>query len=317
MKYRNLDIALLVPCYNEALSIEKVIKDFHSQLPSLSIVIFDNNSSDNTSEIAQHAGAEVVKVTLRGKGNVVRRMFADVDADVFVMVDGDATYDATAIKSLIDKLIDERLDMVVGCRDAGASSREAYRRGHQFGNWLLTGSVKRIFGGSFTDMLSGYRVFSKRFAKSFPALSQGFEIETELTVHALELRMPYGEITTSYGARPEGSLSKLSTYKDGLRILRTILRLFIAERSLFFYFGCSVLLAFTALILAIPVVSEYFVTGLVPRLPTAVLSASLMVCSLLALVCGLILDLVTRARHETKRLAYLSIPHPSHIASKN
>lgn len=309
MSYRGLSVALIVPCFNEEVSIGQVIETFRLAMPELDIFVFDNNSSDNTVSVARAAGAEVITVTLRGKGNVVRRMFADVDADIYVMVDGDATYDANSITALVDALIDQNLDMVVGCRQTEAEvSGAAYRRGHQFGNMLLTQSVAKIFGGAFTDMLSGYRVFTKRYAKSFPALSHGFEIETELTVHALELRMPYGEVMTPYGARPEGSESKLSTYKDGLRILITIGRLFISERPFSFFGICAALLALTALGIALPIATEYLSTGLVPRLPTAVLSASMMVCALLSFACGLILDNVTRGRQEAKRLAYLMIP---------
>jgi glycosyltransferase involved in cell wall biosynthesis len=310
-KYRNQHVALVVPCYNEEASIALVVADFQLAMPELDIVVFDNNSSDQTGEVALAAGAKVISVTHPGKGNVGRRMFADVDADVYVMVDGDATYEAGAVRYLIDKLLDERLDMVVGCRKTQESiAHEAYRSGHQWGNKMLTQSVVKIFGGNFTDMLSGYRVFSRRYAKSFPALSRGFEIETELTVHALELRMPFGEVITAYGARPAGSVSKLSTYRDGWRILKMIVRLYISERPLAFFGICSVMLASISVLLALPVLSEFVVVGLVPRLPTAVLSASLMVCALLSFVCGLILDNVTRGRHEMKRLAYLAVPAP-------
>jgi glycosyltransferase involved in cell wall biosynthesis len=310
--YRNLSVALVVPCFNEEAAIAKVIVDFKMAMPELKIIIFDNSSSDQTAAVASAAGANVISVTQRGKGNVVRRMFADVEADIYVMVDGDATYEASAVRLLVDKLLDEQLDMVVGCRKTRvAVAHEAYRSGHQWGNKMLTKSVVKIFGGNFTDMLSGYRVFSRRYAKSFPALSRGFEIETELTVHALELRMPFGEVDTAYGARPEGSVSKLSTYRDGWRILKMIGRLYISERPLAFFTICAMLLALVAIFLALPVLSEYLRDGLVPRLPTAVLSASLMVCALLSLVCGLILDNVTRGRHEMKRLAYLAIPAPS------
>lgn len=308
MKYRNLNIALIVPCYNEGLTIGKVVRDFKDQMPSLSIYVFDNISNDKTAEVARAAGAEVVEVALPGKGNVVRRMLADVEADVYVMVDGDATYEAGAVANLVNKLIDDKLDMVVGCRNS--IELEAYRPGHQFGNWLLTKSVSLIFGGSFTDMLSGYRAISRRYAKSFPALSQGFEIETELTVHALELKMSYGEVSTDYGARPEGSLSKLSTFKDGWRILRTIIKLFVYERSLLFYSLCASFFVFLGFALGLPVIIDFLATGLVPRFPTAILSSALMVCGLLAFVCGLILNLISRARHEAKMLAYLAIPHP-------
>jgi glycosyltransferase involved in cell wall biosynthesis len=307
--YRGFKVALVVPCYNEALAIGKVISDFNAAPPALQIFVFDNNSTDATAQVARDAGATVITVKLKGKGNVVRRMFADVDADVYVMVDGDATYEAAAISRLIDRLIDERLDMVVGSRKVAAlEASEAYRPGHEFGNWMLTTCVKKIFGGEFDDMLSGYRVFSRRYAKSFPALSAGFETETELTVHALELRMPYAEVMTQYGARPEGSESKLSTYRDGIRILWTIGKLYVSERPLQFFGMTAILLALTAIGLSIPIIDEFLAHGIVPRLPTAVLSASMMVCALLSLVSGLILDNITRGRQESKRLAYLAIP---------
>jgi glycosyltransferase involved in cell wall biosynthesis len=275
----------------------------------LAIHVFDNDSNDGTGAIAKQAGAQVVRVPLRGKGNVVRRMFADVEADIYVMVDGDATYEAAAITTLVDKLIDEKLDMVVGCRQTAVETASAaYRQGHQWGNRLLTQSVMQIFGGKFTDMLSGYRVFTRRYAKSFTAPSHGFEIETELTVHALELRMPYGEVVTAYGARPEGSESKLSTYKDGWKILKTIGRLYISERPFSFFGLVASSIALVAVAISIPVVLEYLRAGIVPRFPTAILSASMIVCALLSFACGLILDNVTRGRHEIKRLSYLAIP---------
>jgi glycosyltransferase involved in cell wall biosynthesis len=309
MHYRDLTIALVIPCYNEAKAIAQVIGDFKRAMPTLQIYVFNNDSNDGTGVIAEQAGAQVIRVPLRGKGNVVRRMFADVEADIYVMVDGDATYEASAVTKLIDKLIDEKLDMVVGCRQTAVEiASAAYRQGHQWGNRLLTQSVMQIFGGKFTDMLSGYRVFTRRYAKSFPALSHGFEIETELTVHALELRMPYGEVMTDYGARPEGSESKLSTYKDGWKILKTIGRLYISERPFSFFGIVASSIATVAIIISIPVVLEYLRAGLVPRFPTAILSASMMVCALLSFACGLILDNVTRGRHEIKRLSYLAIP---------
>lgn len=309
--YRGQRIALIVPCYNEEAAISAVVQGFRQAMPELDIFVFDNNSTDRTVEVAIAVGANVVAVPLRGKGNVVRRMFADVDADLYVMVDGDATYDASAVGRLVDKLLDDHLDMVVGCRQAEVSvAGEAYRRGHQWGNRMLTQSVVSIFGGSFTDMLSGYRVFSRRYAKSFPALSHGFETETELTVHALELRMPYGEVMTAYGARPEGSVSKLSTYRDGWRILKTIGRLYVRERPFAFFGIFALILALASVLLSVPLLAEYLREGLVPRLPTAVLSASMMLSALLSFVCGLILDNVTCGRQETKRLAYLSIPAP-------
>jgi len=306
--YRGLNVALVVPCFNEALAIAEVVDRFRAQLPELDIHVFDNHSDDETVEIALSHGAMVHRVSLRGKGNVVRRMFADVDADVYVMVDGDGTYDASSVRVLVDRLIDERLDMVVGCREtAVAEVRAAYRPGHQWGNRLLTESVRRIFGGGFSDMLSGYRVLSKRYVKTFPAASKGFEIETELTVHALELRMPCAEELTSYGSRRNGSNSKLSTYRDGLRIIYTIFWLYVSERPLAFFSLCSLGLASLSIGLAIPVFIEFFEHGVVPRLPTAVLSASCMLMAMLALLAGLILDNVTRGRQEFKRLMYLAI----------
>lgn len=308
--YRGQRIALLIPCFNEEAAIAAVIQGFRQAMPSLGIYVFDNNSTDQTAAIARLQGAHVIEVPLRGKGNVVRRMFADTEADIYVMVDGDATYDAKAVQVMVDKLLDNGLDMVVGCRKA-QHANAAYRSGHQWGNRMLTGSVMRIFGGQFTDMLSGYRVFSRRYAKSFPALSHGFETETELTVHALELRMPYGEVMTAYGARPEGSTSKLSTYRDGWRILKTIGKLYVSERPFAFFGMCSLVFAITSIVLALPVLIEYFEHGVVPRLPTAVLSASLMLSAMLSIVCGLILDTVTKGRHEVKRLVYLSIASSS------
>ncbi|HAS3607713.1 TPA: glycosyltransferase [Vibrio cholerae] len=307
--YRNRHVALVVPCFNEGIAIGQVIDSFRESMSELSIFVFDNNSTDDTSAKAKAHGAEVVMVKEKGKGSVVRRMFSDVEADIYVMVDGDATYDAKSVVKMVDKLIDEKLDMVVGCRETSLeNSSAAYRAGHQWGNKALTGSVKQIFGGEFSDMLSGYRVFSKRFAKSFPALSKGFEIETELTVHALELRMPWGEVKTPYGARPEGSTSKLSTYRDGWRILKTIFKLYVRERPLQFFSIVSFLLLLSSVVLFVPILFEYLETGLVSRIPTAVLCASIAICALLSLTCGLIVDNMTRARHELKRLAYLIIP---------
>jgi len=290
------------------MTIFQVISDFKHAMPEIVPYVFDNNSTDKTKEEAIRAGAKVISVKDKGKGNVVRRIFADVNADVYVMVDGDATYDASSVHKLVDKLIDDQLDMVVGCRNVVSDkSIKAYRLGHEFGNKMLTGSVMTIFGGKFTDMLSGYRAFTRRYAKSFPALSRGFETETELTVHALELRMPYGEVATLYGERPEGSVSKLSTYKDGIRILKTIIRLYMREKPLYFFGIMTILFCTISVTLAIPLFAEYFVTGLVPRLPTAVLSAMTMLAGFLTLSCGLILDNINIARHESRRLAYLLI----------
>lgn len=314
ISYRGLHVALIVPCYNEEAAIAKVITDFRKAMPELDIYVFDNNSADRTKEIALREGVKVFSVPLAGKGNVVRRMAADVDADIYVMVDGDATYDAGAVVLMVDKLIDETLDMVVGCRQTDpVISKAAYRQGHQWGNRLFTQAILRIFGGNFTDMLSGYRVFSRRFLKSTPILSRGFEIETELTVSALEMRVPYDEVMTRYGARLEGSESKLSTYKDGFKILWAICRLFVCERPLAFFGITAGLLSALSVGLAAPLFGEYFVVGLVPRFPTAILCASLMICAALSFLAGLILDNVVRGRQEVKRLAYLAIAPPKPV----
>lgn len=302
-------IAVLVPCYNEEVAITKVIAGFRKALPDAVIHVYDNNSTDRTAEVARKAGAVVGNEVRQGKGHVVRRMFADVDADIYLLVDGDATYDAPSAPKMIEKLISANLDMVVGTRTDREAS--AYRRGHRSGNYLFTWFVASIFGSSFTDILSGYRVFSRRFVKSFPALSTGFEIETELTIHALELGMPVGEVETPYFSRPEGSASKLSTWRDGLRISWTIQRLYRTERPLQFFGLIALVLAALSIALAVPVVETYLLTGLVPRLPTAILATGLMLAALLALAAGLVLDTVTRGRREIKRLAYLShrAPH--------
>lgn len=305
----NPRVALIVPCYNEARAIQAVIGDFKRAIPNLICYVFDNNSSDKTADVARAAGAQVRHVKLKGKGNVVRRMFADVDADIYVMVDGDATYDATAAPRLIQILIEGDLDMVVGSRVSDQVA--AYRPGHRFGNKILTGFVSFIFGRAFDDMLSGYRVFSRRFAKSFPAHSQGFEIETELAVHALELRMPVAEVATAYGSRLDGSVSKLSTYRDGVRIVLTIFKLFKAEKPLTFFSIGFLSCLLLAMGLAVPLVVTYLETGLVPRFPTAILCSGLVVLGFLLLVCGLVLDTVTLGRIEAKRLAYLQIPATS------
>lgn len=301
---QGLRIAVLVPCYNEAVAVERVVKDFQAVLPSATVYVYDNNSSDDTVAIAKRAGAVVHSVVRQGKGNVVRRMFSDVEADLYVLVDGDATYHAPSAPVLISRMLDEELDMVVACRES--DERAAYRPGHRFGNRLLSACVASIFGSQFTDILSGYRVFSKRFVKSFPALSVGFETETELTVHALELRMPIAEVTTPYAARPQGSASKLNTYRDGWRILITIMRLFRTERPLAFFGYIGFAFVILALLLSLPLLATYLETGLVPRFPTAILVTGLMLTAMLSFVCGLVLDTVARARHEIKRLAYLS-----------
>lgn len=302
-------IAVLVPCYNEELAIGKVIADFRSALPDAIIYVYDNNSTDKTVEAAVAAGAIVRRERHQGKGRVVRRMFTDIDADIYVLVDGDATYDAPSANRMIDKLMSERLDMVCAVRIDREEA--AYRRGHRAGNRMLTGFVAHVFGKSFTDMLSGYRVFTRRFVKSFPVLSGGFEIETELTIHALELELPVGEIETPYYSRPLGSTSKLSTWHDGMRILRTVLRIYRAERPLPLFTGLGISLAIISIGLAIPIFVTYLQDGLVPRLPTAILSTGLMLLAFLAVVCGLILDTVTRGRRELKLLAYLAQRAPA------
>ena len=302
-------IAVILPCYNEAGAIVKTVQDFCRALPTADIYVFDNNSSDGSAELAVGAGAIVRRVTQQGKGHVVRRMFADVDADIYVMADGDATYDAAAAPSLVAAMLEDNLDMVVGARKSEVE--EAYRRGHRFGNWALTSLLKQLFGRSFTDILSGYRVFSRRFVKSFPGLSAGFEIETEISVHALELAMPVSEIMTVYGARPEGSVSKLSTYRDGWRILRTIFTLYRIEKPILFFGIIAALLAAAAVILAMPLIITYLDTGLVPRFPTAILVTGLMILATLSGMCGLILDTVVRGRREVRRLAYLTFRAPS------
>jgi len=297
-------IAVLVPCFNEEAAVATVVADFRNVLPSAKVFVYDNNSSDRTIAVARQAGAEVRSERRQGKGHVVRRMFADIDADIYVLVDGDATYDAASAPRMIETLLSEHLDMVVGLRVDQVQA--AYRPGHRTGNWMLTGFLSQVFGQAFKDMLSGYRVFSRRFVKSFPVLSDGFEIETELSVHALELALPVAEIETPYFARPEGSFSKLNTWRDGLRILGTILKLYRSEKPLRFFTAIGIFLMLVSLGLAIPVIVTYFEQGLVPRLPTAVLSMGLMILAMLSVSSGLVLDTVTRGRREMKLLAYLS-----------
>jgi glycosyltransferase involved in cell wall biosynthesis len=307
-EFNKLEIAVLIPCYNEEIAIPKVIRDFRRSLPSAKIYVYDNESSDRTAEVAAQEGAIVGYEPFPGKGNVMRRMFSDIDADVYVLVDGDDTYDASVAPELVRTLLDKQLDMVNGARVT--EIQEAYRFGHRFGNRLLTGLVQTIFGKQFNDMLSGYRVFSRRFVKSFPAISSGFEIETELTVHALELRMKTAEVPTRYKDRPAGSTSKLNTIRDGLRILKMIALLVKEERPLTFFTSVFAVLAMLSVGLAIPIVIEFMQTGLVPKLPTAVLSVGIMLVAVLSLMCGLILDTVTHSRRELKRLAYLEIRAP-------
>ena len=301
-------IAVLLPCFNEEAAIAKVIVGFKKALPGAQIYVYDNNSRDRTIEKARKAGAVVRSERMQGKGHVVRRMFADIDADVYVMADGDLTYDPKASPKMVEQLQADGLDMVVGTRQHEA--KDAYRGGHVLGNRLFTGLLARLFGRSFSDIFSGYRAFSRRFVKSFPVLSEGFEIETEMSVHALELRMPVGELATAYGARPEGSESKLSTFRDGWRILKTIVTLYRVERPVLFYGMIGALLLVAAIILAVPLAITYIDTGLVPRFPTAILVTGMVIVAVLCFFAGLILDTVTRGRREMRRLAYLAQPGP-------
>jgi hypothetical protein len=299
-------IAVLVPCFNEETAVATVVADFRNALPSAEIYVYDNNSSDRTRAVAVEAGAQVRGERRQGKGHVVRRMFADIDAEIYVLVDGDATYDAASAPRMIEALMADHLDMVVGLRIDQAEA--AWRRGHRAGNWMLTRFLSSVFGQEFKDILSGYRVFSRRFVKTFPVLSDGFEIETELSVHALELALPVAEIETPYYARPEGSFSKLNTWRDGFRILGTIIKLYRSEKPLRFFTAIGCCLALVSVGLAAPVIVTYLEQGLVPRLPTAVLSMGLMILAVLSVSSGLVLDTVTRGRREMKLLAYLSQP---------
>src|ERR1700686_5351433 len=297
-------IAVLVPCFNEEAAVATLIADFRKALPLAEIFVYDNNSSDRTIAVAHEAGAQVRSERRQGKGHVVRRMFADIEADIYVLVDGDATYDAASAPRMIDALLSDHLDMGVGLRVDQAAA--AYRRGHRTGHRLLTSFLSSVFGHAFKDILSGYRVFSRRFVKSFPVLSDGFEIETELSVHALELALPVAEIETPYYARPEGSFSKLNTWRDGFRILGTILKLYRSEKPLRFFTAIGIFLTLVSIGLAIPVIVTFLEEGIVPRLPTAVLSMGLIILAMLSVSSGLVLDTVTRGRREMKLLAYLS-----------
>lgn len=299
-------IAVLLPCYNEEAAITATVKGFRAALPEATIYVYDNNSQDQTKALALAAGAIVRHEQKQGKGEVVRRMFSDIEADIYVLADGDGTYDASAAPAMIRQLLDGQYDMVAGVRNS--EHEAAYRRGHRFGNLMLTFILTQMFGQSFSDILTGYRVFSRRFVKTFPVLSRGFEIETEISIHALELSMPVAEVKTRYGARPEGSASKLSTYRDGLRILRTMIALYRSERPLVFFGFAGIVLAVFSILLAIPVFYEYLHTGLVPRLPTAILATGMMTISVLCFFSGLILDTVTRGRREMKRIGYLGQP---------
>jgi glycosyltransferase involved in cell wall biosynthesis len=301
-------VAVLLPCYNEEAAIAQTIAGFRAALPEAQIYVYDNNSRDRTIQVAREAGAIVRVERIQGKGAVVRRMFADVDADIYVMADGDATYDPTTAPAMVARMLDEQLDMVVGTRVMQEAA--AYRRGHQLGNRVMTGLLARMFGRSFTDIFSGYRIFSRRFVKSFPVLSAGFEIETEISVHALELKMPVGEMETPYFARVEGSESKLNTYGDGLRILRTILTLYRIEKPILFFGMIAMFLSGVTFVLAIPLIVTYAHTHMVPRFPTAIVITSLMIIATLNIFVGLILDTVVRGRREMKRLSYLSFRAP-------
>jgi glycosyltransferase involved in cell wall biosynthesis len=305
-------IAVLVPCYNEEAAIAKVVRDFRAALPGAAIYVYDNNSKDQTAARAAEAGAVVRNENRQGKGNVVRRMFADIEADIYVLVDGDDTYDAAASPDMVTRMIAEGADLMTARRIHTEAA--AYRPGHVFGNRMLTGLTATLFNVQLSDMLSGYRIFSRRFVKSFPFTAEGFAIETELTVHAVRLMMPMSEMDTRYKERPAGSVSKLNTWRDGFRILGTIGYLVREERPLIFFSTIAALFVAVAAAIGAPVVSEYFRTGLVPRLPTAVLATGLMVIAFLSLTCGLILDTVTRGRWEAKRMAYLAIPGPQDLS---
>jgi glycosyltransferase involved in cell wall biosynthesis len=302
-------IAVLIPCFNEEAAIAGVVADFKRALPTADIFVYDNNSTDRTQQTAIAAGAIVRTELLQGKGNVVRRMFADIEADAYVLVDGDGTYDAGSAPRMVEMLLRQSLDMVNGARIA--TTTNAYRPGHAMGNRLLTGTVAAIFGDRIRDMLSGYRALSRRFVKSFPALAHGFETETELTVHALELRLPLAEVDTPYRDRPAGSESKLRTFRDGFRILRTIALLVKEERPFLFFSTAGSLLAGVSLLLATPLLLEYLATGLVPRFPTAILATGLMILAFTSFVTGLVLDAVTLGRRELKRLHYLALQGPN------
>jgi glycosyltransferase involved in cell wall biosynthesis len=301
-------IAVILPCYNEEAAIGKTVADFRAALPDAKVFVYDNNSKDRTVEVARAAGAIVRNELRQGKGNVMRRMFADVEADIYVLADGDDTYDARQAPALVAKLTGEDLDLVTGRRIH--TRADAYRAGHVWGNKLLTGLTALLFGIELKDMLSGYRIMSRRFVKSFPFTAEGFAIETELTVHAVRLLMPMAEVDTAYKERPAGSISKLNTYRDGFRILFTIAKLIREERPLFFFSTIAALFALVSVILGWSLLVEYYHTGLVPRFPTALLATGMMIVAFLSLTSGLILDTVTRGRWEAKRMAYLALRGP-------
>jgi glycosyltransferase involved in cell wall biosynthesis len=304
--FASIGIAVLIPCYNEALSIRQVVEGFRASLPTARIYVYDNRSTDDTAAVARAAGAIVRSEPVPGKGNVVRRMFADIEADVYIMADGDATYDATVAPEMVGRLLDEQLDMVVGIRNNVYAN--AHRKGHGFGNMMFNRIYANLFGGLFTDIFSGYRVFSRRFVKTFPSISSGFEIETEMSVHACQVRMPVAEIPTEYGARQEGSVSKLRTFHDAFRILRTFFLLFKEIQPVKFFGTIAAVLTVLSLILGYPLLTTYMETGLVPRFPTAILITGLMLMASVSVVAGLILDSVARGRLELKRMVYLGLP---------
>lgn len=308
-----LSIAVLLPCFNEGAAIKKVVEEFRAALPASEILVFDNNSSDDTVEQATEAGAEVRFESHQGKGNVVRRMFSDVEADIYVMADGDGTYDAGAVTTLVDELVSRDLDMVVGTRKESSTHEEQYRPGHRFGNRLLTWIVGVLFGRTMSDVLSGYRVMSRRFVKSFPNMAKGFEIEVMMTIHALSLRLPVKEVETQYFDRAEGTASKLNTVRDGIRILAGIVYLFKEYRPLLFFGACSLVIAVLGLLVGLPVVNEYFETGLVPRFPSAILATGLMILATISLTCGVLLDTVSRGQMELKRIHYAALPSISSV----
>ncbi len=303
---QGMSVAVLIPCYNEGLSIAQVVESFRRALPDALIFVYDNRSTDNTAEEARKAGAIVRSEPWPGKGNVVRRMFADIDADLYVMADGDGTYDASKAAEMVNLLLEQHLDMVVGTRENVFEN--AHRAGHGLGNRVFNGIYRSLFGPLFTDIFSGYRIFSRRFVKSFPAISSGFEIETEMSVHASQLRMPIAEIPTQYGARQEGSASKLRTFRDAFRILTTFLLLYKEIRPVWFFGSIAVILGATSLVISVPLLMTYLETGLVPRFPTAILATGMMLLAGVSLGGGLVLDSVARGRLEHKRLVYLGMP---------
>jgi glycosyltransferase involved in cell wall biosynthesis len=303
----NQRIAVIIPCYNEARAIAQVVRDFQKALPESTIYVYDNNSRDDTRAVAAQAGAVVRGESRQGKGYVVSRAFADIDADIYLMVDGDGTYDASAAPTMIQCLVENQLDMVVGTRQDNRVDK-VYPKGHRFGNWILTTAINVLFRNRLSDVLSGYRVFSRRFIKTFPTLAKGFEIEVKLTIYTLDMQLGCAEVPTRYGERIEGTVSKLNTYRDGCRILYTILMLFKEIQPLIFFGAISAVLSLTSIVLAIPILNEFLATGLVPRVPKAILSMGIMIAAAISLNCGIILETVKCKAREQKRLAYLNHP---------